>query len=378
MANKKGRQKNRVKKSLEQKVNDLDAHLYLLRKHLNGLTQSRSHLKAIAAELRTLLCRSSGTEGLLYRLIHELGVDDSVNLHVAGNLIEDHPLAQGLQLCIVPISRGGQGPVEIASYNHSFRGVIRHAQALIAVGKPLTHEYLIKALAQQMGTAHEDDGIEPALAQLNGILLNGVESFVDVLIMDAELTLEVGERVLEKAELQGILNRPAHDNDYGNVTIAFRVQVKAKLVQPIKLYRFHCYGSCATITCFITVSGVELLLEKHGSEIAKIFLSYPSDFHLGDDPVFALSYCSRTGQARTITSQGAGDLIQCPLGWIHAGDLQIAVEQDLEDLVEPRFLLGFEKLLSTEEVVRLQALPPSGHPIFITREEQAAQGSFPA
>lgn len=374
----KSSKKNRVKKSLEQKALDLDAHLYLLRTHLNGLRESASHLKAIAAELRTLLCRSSGTEGLLYRLIDELNVDDRVNLHVPGDLIQDHPLVHGLQFAIVPIRREGQGPAEITPYDHSFRGVIRDAQALVAVGKPLTHEYLIKAVAQQIGSAHEDEGIEPALAQLSGIFINGVEPFVEVLGMDAELTLEVGERVLEAAERRGILKRPSHSRDYGNVTIVFRIQIKEQLANPVQLYRFHAYGPSATITCTVTASGVEFLLAKHGSKITEMVVPYPYGFQPGDDVVFALSYCSRTGQARTMTAAGAGDPVPCQLGWVHATDIEVAFEAVHKGLLEQRFLVMSERLLTTADVAELQALPPSGYGLWKPREELEDQGPFPA
>lgn len=372
----KGHQKNRVRKTLEQKVLDLDAHLYLLRTNLIGLRESMSHLKAISAELRTLICRSSGKEGLLYRLIHELSVDDTINLHVPGNLIQDHPLVQGLQFAIVPIRRGGQGPEQISPFDHSFRAVIRHSQALVAIGKPLTHEYLIKAVAQQMGSSHEDEGIEPALAQLNGIFINGVDPFIEVLGMDADLTLEVGERVLEAAEKRGILKRPQHSYDYGNITIVFRIQVVEPLITPAQLYRFHAYGPSTTMLCTVTKYGVEFLLTRQGSRVTDMFVPFPESFQLGDDMVFALSYCSKTGQARTMTANGASAPVSCQLGWIHAYDLEIGVEQDHKG-IEERFLLTFERLLPTADVAELMALPPSGYGLWKPREELEAQGPFP-
>ena len=376
---KKDNKKDRVKKSLAQMVLDLDAHLYLLRLHFKGLSESASHLKAIAAELRTLLCFSSGTEGLLYRLIHELGVDDSVNLHVPGDIIQNHPLVQGLQFLIIPIKRGGQGPAEITPYNHSFRSVIRDAQALVAVGKPLTHDYLIKAVSQQMGSAHEDEGIEPALAQLQEIFINGMEPFVEILAMDAELALEVGERVLEAAESRNILKcRPTHSHDYGNLTIAFRIQINEQITNPFQLYRFHAYGPSATITCNASALGMEFVLAKKEATILKMFMHYPDDFQLADDVVFAMSYCSRTGQARTMTAQGAGDPIPCQLGWIHASDLEIEVEEDYKELLKQRFLLTYERLLATSDIAGLQALPPSGYGLWKPVEELEANGPFPA
>jgi hypothetical protein len=96
----------RIPKTLEQKLSDLDAHLFLLREHWNDLRENTSHLKVISAELRTLVCFSSDREGLLWRLADELGVDDNIFLHVPGKLKRDHPLAKGLHFAIVPIQRG--------------------------------------------------------------------------------------------------------------------------------------------------------------------------------------------------------------------------------------------------------------------------------
>jgi hypothetical protein len=77
----------RIPKTLSQKLDDLDAHLFIIRDHLSKLNESSSHLKILSAELRTLVCRSSGTEGLLWRLVDELKIDDRIFLHVPGDLI---------------------------------------------------------------------------------------------------------------------------------------------------------------------------------------------------------------------------------------------------------------------------------------------------
>src|SRR5258708_28138571 len=93
----------RVPKTTKSQVQALDEHLYLLRDHLHRLVEEGPvHLKAISAELRVLICKSSGTEGLLWRLMDELQVSDALDLHVAGNVDRDHPLAHGLAFAIVP------------------------------------------------------------------------------------------------------------------------------------------------------------------------------------------------------------------------------------------------------------------------------------
>jgi hypothetical protein len=54
-------------------------------------------MKIVASELRNLVCMSSGTEGLLWRLIDELGVFDEIPLAGGGTVNRDHPLAVGME-----------------------------------------------------------------------------------------------------------------------------------------------------------------------------------------------------------------------------------------------------------------------------------------
>lgn len=370
--------RERIAKTLEQKVLDLDAHLFLLRNHLHKLRDSASHLKAIAAELRTLVCSSSGTEGLLWRLTQELGVDDQIDLHLPGKLIQDHPLVCGLQFLIVPIRRAGKGDPRLEPGSYSLREVIKEGEALVAMGKPLTHEYLIKAVAQQMGTAHEDDGLEPALTQLASIFVNGVEPFVDVLATDAELTLEVGERVLEAAESKSLLSRPEHSHDYGNVSIVVRLQRKQYLASRVQLFHFRSYVASVTVRSFAAPTGIIFEVAKRSSTVTEFFAPYPPDSALGEDIVAVFSYCSRAREARTLTPVGASSPVACELGWVHATELQPEeISENHKDMFEQRFLLTFERLLSSRDVAEIRNLPPNGYGLWKFSDELQAQGPFP-
>ena len=370
--------KERHAKSLEQKLLDLDAHTYLLRQHLQGLRDSASHLKAIAAELRTLVCMSSGTEGLLWRLADELKVADLVALHLPGKLKQDHPLVRGLEFMVVPLFRAGKGDPRLVPGTYSLRNVIKEGEALVALGKPITHEYLIKAVAQQMGTAHEDDGVEPALAQLSQIFINGMEPYIRVLAMDAELTLEVGERVLEVAESRNQLSRPAHSHDYGNVSVVVRVCRKKHLGGRVQLCRFHSYVSDVAIVGLATPTGILFQLYKRQELTTEVLAPYPDSTALGMDAIGVLSYCSRTGEARTITADGPIAPVRCELGWVHAGDLALEeVSESHRDLVELQFLLTFERLLSSRDASELLTLPPNGYGLWKPVDELEAQGVFP-
>lgn len=368
----------RIPRTLEQKLFALDAHLFLLRTHLEGLQHSHSHLKAIATELRTLVCLSSGTEGLLHRLIGELSVDGSVQLHVPGNFDLEHPLVKDMEFGFAPLWRAGQGPAEIHPERYSLRILIKKIDAVLVVGKPLTHEYLIKAVAQQMGAAHEGDEVEPALVQLDRILLNGVGPITGVLAIDSELTLEVGERVLEAGESKGIQLRQVHDHDYGNVSIVIRLKVIKQPTTPLLLYRFKSYGPGIVIDCAATSLGVVFTLIKHGAELSRLHVSYPTNQFPGADFVVVISYCSSASRVRTVTSRGVVETKDCDLGWLHASDLKTSIEDGLDGLVELGFMLTFRRLLPTKDVVELQDLPSDGYGIWKPKGELDAQGPFPA
>lgn len=371
--------RTRIPKTIDQKLRDLDSHLFLLREHLYPLRESPSHLKVIAAELRTLVCFSSGIEGLLLRLVEEFQVDDRLFLHVIGKLKQDHPLAQGLHFAVVPIQRGGKGHPHLPAGNYSLKKIIKDCEALVVGGQPITHEYLIKAVAQQMGTAHEDEGLEPALVDLKAIFVRGVEPFIPVLAIDAELTLEIGERVLEAAERKLNFERQPHEHDYGNVSVVTRFRVKQYLAGRVPLFRFHSYVSDIDISGAAGPSGIAFALSKHGSEIVELVAKYPDDWSPGDDAVFVLSYSSRTQQARTITNGQAAKITNgCNAGWFHAGDLVLEeTHADHIELVEMYYLLNYGRLLSSQDSKGLYELPPDGYGLWKYSDELEEQGVFP-
>jgi len=137
-----------------------------------------------------------------------------VDVHLAGNLNRDHPLAKGVNFAFIPIKRAGEGDPRLVPGKYSLRGVVKKCDALLAMGQGYTHEQLIKHVSQQMGSAHEDDGVDPHLVELSGIALGDKEPLVEVLKADADFALEVGGRVLERAsqavELAPMV-RPVHD-----------------------------------------------------------------------------------------------------------------------------------------------------------------------
>lgn len=190
----------RIPKTLQRKVADLDDHCYLLAEARHKLASGEvAYLKSLAAELRVLVCHSSGTEGLLWRLVEELGVLDAVHVHLPGNVDRNHPLARELSFAFVPIFPAGQGDPRLPPKHYSLKSIFKECEAVLVSGRGYTHEQLIKGVAQQMGSAHEDEGVEPHLVELGEMVLGNQTPLTQVLISDAAYVLEVGDRVIDQA-----------------------------------------------------------------------------------------------------------------------------------------------------------------------------------
>jgi len=353
----------KVQKTIQQKLSDLDDHLFLLRDHLYRLNEGTSHLKIISAELRVLACFSSGTEGLLWRLVEELSVPDDIFLHVAGKLKADHPLAKGLKFAIVPIQRGGSGDPKLPPNYYSLKVLIKEFEAVYVSGKGLTHEYLIKAVAQQMGSAHEDEGVEYALDDLNKIFLNGVEPYVPVLAMDAELILQIGERVLEKAQKKLGYQRKTRPKGYGDFSIVIRLGLRQMLASMIPVLSFHSYVSDVEINCEAGPQSLVFNIFLKGNLICDIKAKYPNDWKINTDAIFVFEYSSLLKQAHAITNSEAQDEgINCDIGWIFPTELIMKeVSKKADDLIYRQFVTSHEGLLSKHECIEMLKLQCDSH-----------------
>lgn len=369
---------HRVEKSLIRKISDLDDHLYLLRSNLHQLNEDVSHLKVIAAELRVLLCMSSGTEGLLWRLVEKLGVTDKLYLHVVGNVNTQHPLAKGLNFALIPIQRGGHGDPNLPPNYYSLKDIIKNFEAVFVSGKGFTHEYLIKAIAQQMGSAHEDEGVEPLLVELGELFINGVQPYIPILAIDAELALQVGERVIEKAEQeQGFVRRPRIE-EYGDLSIMFRLHLKEHLTDTIPLFKFRSDISEVEIHCLAGTQSVIFDIRKKDTTKKEIHAKYPSNWDFNSDVGFVFSYSSRAKQAHAITNGKPQDQgIPCDIGWVHASELRLDFNKKSEEFLCINGILLYNRLLPSEDVLRFLELPKNMEGLWKFDDKAEHQRIFP-
>ena len=191
---------NRVPRSLDELLRALDDHAYLAGEAALRLAAGESaQLRSLAAELRTLVCWSSGTEGLLWRLVDQVGALDLVDIQLGGWVNESHPLAQGLSFVFVPMTRAGANDPRLPRRTASLKTVVKEAPAVYLHGRHYTHEDLIRSVAQQMGSAHEDDGLDPHLVALRDIVMGKADLLSNMMLIDADLVMEVAGRVFTSA-----------------------------------------------------------------------------------------------------------------------------------------------------------------------------------
>jgi hypothetical protein len=370
---------SRVARTVPELLEALDQQQYLLRNSLHGLREDRAHLKALSTGLRALICLSSGTEGLLWRLVDEFHVSDEVALECGGSVDRAHPMARGLSLAKIPLWRSGQGPSGLTPGNYSLRDIIKNHEAIFVAAVQdvvYTHELLIGAIAGQMG-AHEAEGLDHRLVRLNEILINQTQLYVPVLAFDAELTLQVCERILDLAEQKGVYRRAQLGPDQGNVTLIVRFSLKQQLA-----------GAAPIVTLQFPISEVEISvstgpksatfgLVKRGRRVADLTVSYPDGWEFNTDAVFAISYSSNHRQARTIVNDRAnGSPVACDLGWLDAREIGQLQRHDItRDFVALTFVLHYTRMLRPGECGELLRMSPDLQEMMTT--EQPA-GPFPS
>lgn len=197
-----------VPKTSDQLFSALEDHLYLLQRTLGDLaTGDAAHLRQLAAQLRALVCTSSGMPGLLWRLRDEVKIDDGVSIRYPGRIDTENPITKGMLFGGATVRADGSGPSAIPQETWSLHDHIRTHEAAYVDGTSVTHEYLISRLANESGIAHEAHGVSKEIAKLNSVRIGDVQPYFAVLDEDARLVLAIGERIVAAATSQGYRRR---------------------------------------------------------------------------------------------------------------------------------------------------------------------------
>jgi hypothetical protein len=306
----------------------------------------------------------------------ELNVSDVIELQVAKSMNRDHPLNRSLAIWSLPFRRLGEGPPGPPPGPYRLRDVIKGCEAIYIAQIPdqvFTHELLIKAIAQQMGSAHEAEGLDYSLVQLNKFLFNHTELYFRVLAFDAELTLQIGERVLDHAEQHNDFSRERRPAD---ITLCVRFAHRRVLASWVPIITMRSPISEAEITCSAGPQSTIFTLKKRGTTVVELRAPYPVVWQDNTDALFTLSYSSAHRQARTITNdQANGAPVPCDFGWLDARELCPELHTGFEEFILPRCFPLYERLLSPKECGELLQISPDMRELWV---QNPTMGPFPS
>lgn len=332
--------RNRLPKPVSRLVQELEGHLSILRDNYRKMQSDRALVGLVAATLRVLVCRSSGTEGLLWRLAERLSVSDEILLNTHGGVDPDLPLAKGLRLCVVPIQRPGSIPPpgfaeKFPIQQESLRDVIKTCEAVFTLGKSLTHEAIIKKIAEQIGTAHSDDGIEPGLATIEEVLFLGRPMYVDILGLVSELVIEVGERVIASAVSTGDYRRERFSP---LLTLSVHICLRELPLGKVAVLSVRSHTAALLVETFLHPQSFVFKVTKDVQNSTELSVPLPQAWAPGDDVAFCLSYDQKARRLWTLGPHVTGDASEdCDLGSVDG--LSLCVQQDGVSNHDPYILI---------------------------------------
>jgi hypothetical protein len=338
----------RIPRELNDLIQALDDHMVILRASLLRSREEASFIKVIASELRVLVCSVSGTEGLLWRLCDEMQISDAVLVMDPGEIDPDHPLARGIELSFSTIRRPSGN--EHGEYI-SLEEIIKTFEAIFVssiTNQRITHEILIRLISDQIGGAHEDPGIAPELKKLRSLVINGKYAFEHLLLIDAELVLEVAERVIRHAEMKRNYKRRASTKDSGNLTIVMTTKRRQHLLGTLDLFTIGCELNQLFFVFTGTPAGLKIQVVQYSAQVKEVAIPVGKPFSVVS---VAICYSSHLKQIRVL--DGNKEILRhtCNLGWIESGffsEPQFALKTD--DFISIDSLLLYDRLLSPAEV----------------------------
>ncbi|MFM2011910.1 MAG: hypothetical protein RLZZ396_694 [Planctomycetota bacterium] len=337
-------------------INDLlqalDDHMVILRAAVLRSLEEPSFIKTVASELRVLVCYSSGTEGLLWRICETMQISDLVDVVDPGEIDPDHPLSNGLELQFSPIRRNSEiEPGETVS----LKEIIKTSRAIFVASiksERITHENLIRLVSEQIGGAHEDEKVSPELEKLRSFLLNGRYLFNNVLLTDAELVLQVAERVIRNAEKTIHYKRRIISKESGDITIAVKTNHHGYLLGNLNLFTISCEVNELVFSVTGSPAGLKIRIFQYGSQVEELSIAVDE---IPTVVSFAISYSSRVGKIRV--HDGCKEIVRstCNLGWLDTGFFsEPKFESITGDFISIESVLLYQRLLSPAEIAQLK------------------------
>jgi hypothetical protein len=235
--------------------------------------------------------------------------------------------------------------------------LVKQRPAIFANGEHISHEKIIGLVANQIGSSHEDDSVSPKLEFLRNIFVNNRPPFFDILVRDAEFTLEVGERVIRKAQTAFSFKRKSREG-YGDLSLTIRVQLNDVLQEPLHVASFESAVSNINVQIIMTETAMRYQVTKSGASVGTVEAPVPTGWKLGTSAAFCMSYSSTHQQARAVVNGVAMPEVKLSLGFVDVREMMLIPTPD-SPVLSKQLMAGHERLLRPDEVRTLaEGEPP--------------------
>ena len=202
--------KRRIPKTSEQRLDECETHLYFLWDAHRLYPQQKDRYKQIASELRVLVGDHRPRRRLLLALMEDYGFSYAVQppgppfdkqpISMVG--WRDDPHHQALTKEIEQAMGDKEKLDELLEKQAAMRRpvpfpeYVDRAQAVYIAPHDYSYRDLVLAVAQQVGSSHEDTAVDETLVQLGQFVIGRNEGHIAPLIGFADLVIEVGSRFI--------------------------------------------------------------------------------------------------------------------------------------------------------------------------------------
>jgi hypothetical protein len=184
--------KKKIPKSKIRLLEECEEHLMMLNDALSKYPQQRYRYKQIAAELRVLVCKFGSHKPLLLDLMDEYGfnyeIQPTSQNPIPQIVFEDDPTHKQIGRLL---SEGqfdeADKLISTIRMPLALRNYVNDGLAIYIKPNSISHHDMVRKIAEQEGSAHEDKGVDSDVAQLKRLRLGGEESHIAVLIVFAKL-----------------------------------------------------------------------------------------------------------------------------------------------------------------------------------------------
>ncbi len=202
--------KRRIQKSQQQRLQDLETHLYFLWEARQLFPTQHDRFKQIASGLRILACDHRASRRLLLSLMAECGFQRVVNppgppfdkrpIPIIGwrNDPQLKKLAADVEVAagdsekldqLLEMQAALRRPMPIDEY-------VDTALAVMVEQQDFSYGQLVRAIAQQLGGSHEDQAVDDTLVVMEQSVIGKLEGHLVPLIHFTDLVLEIGMEFL--------------------------------------------------------------------------------------------------------------------------------------------------------------------------------------